>query len=499
MADEHRLGALSTRQLRAVVEAVRGASETGARRSDLLFDASPAPTLVASLDDGIVLDANTALRDVIGLTKSETVGRPLADLGLFPGDGPADLARHDASRVVEIADRGPGAPPRSVRFVRVSSRRIAWGDRGCRVYTFADVTREHHAREALHALERFGAALASSDEFDELVRQALRNLIAQLDLGFGTCQAITPDGTRYHSFEGEGPEPLRERMRTSLPPGTGTMGLVARTGRPHVVPDHGRFEFAVPEALALGIVTTLTLPVKVGGETRFVLTVGSLHRQVELGADAIETAMAYVRRLEHALERVAYLQETEATREATFRALGLALEQRGLEAPGHMDRVVSLGTAFAHELGLSADETQALTWGAYLHDVGKIGIADAILLKPAPLTAAEVADVRHHTLNGIALIGEIPFLPTGTRQVVRSHHERWDGSGYPDGLAGAAIPSLARTFSLVHAFDVLTNERPHRRPWSVARALREIARASGARFDPDLVAPFVGAVRASAG
>jgi HD-GYP domain-containing protein (c-di-GMP phosphodiesterase class II) len=167
-----------------------------------------------------------------------------------------------------------------------------------------------------------------------------------------------------------------------------------------------------------------------------------------------------------------------------------------LEAFGHMDRVVALGRAFARAAGLSEAETQALTWGAYLHDVGKIGIADAVLLKPGPLTAAEWGQVRHHTLNGVALIADIPFLPLGTRQVVRSHHERWDGRGYPDALAGAAIPLPARMFSLVHTFDALTNERPYQAPWSVARALREIERESGARFDPDLVVPFMHAARA---
>jgi PAS domain S-box-containing protein len=469
-----------------------------ARRADLVFDACPTPTLIAALDDGVVLDANAGIRVVFGLTKAETVGRSLADLGLVSDvEGwPQAFAPQDASRVILVGGSRAGTPQRTVRSVQVSVRPIVWGGRRCAVFTFADVTREREARDALHALERFGATLASSHEFDELVRQGLRNLIAQLDLDFGTCQAITPDGTRFHSFEGDGPEALRARMQRPLPPGAGTMGHVARTGQPHVVRDHRFYAHAVPEGVAVGIVTTLTLPVKVGGETRFVLTVGSLHRPVELGADAAETAMAYVRRLEHALERVTHLEEIEGTREATFRALGLALEQRGLEAFGHMDRVVALGRAFARAAGLSEAETQALTWGAYLHDVGKIGIADAVLLKPGPLTAAEWGQVRHHTLNGVALIADIPFLPLGTRQVVRSHHERWDGRGYPDALAGAAIPLPARMFSLVHTFDALTNERPYQAPWSVARALREIERESGARFDPDLVVPFMHAARA---
>lgn len=462
-------------------------------RYRLAFESQAAPTLIAALDDGIVVDANDGLPALLGSTRARMIGRSLADLGLLPehadpGEAIDDLA---PGRVVElvVGDLGPGE--RGRRSLLVSARPVEVDGRRCGVFTFVDVTAEREAQAALRALARFGAALETVHGFDDLVRRGLRDLIAQLGLDFGTCQQITPHGTRFHALEGDAPASLRARMRQVLPPGVGTMGRVARTGVPHLVPDHRAFEFAVPEALAEGIVTTLTLPVKVDGETAFVLTLGSLHRRVEMREEATETAMAYVRRLEHALERAAYLREIEGTREATFRALGLALEQRELEPRGHMDRVVAASLALARELGLSDEETQALAWGASLHDVGKIGLSDAVLLGPGRrgVPASDRSD--RHALSGIALLRDVPFLPTGTRQVVRSHHERWDGRGDPDGLAGTEIPLLARAFALVDTFDALTSPRAHRPAWSFEDAAHEIERGAGTQFDPGLVPPFL--------
>jgi PAS domain S-box-containing protein len=464
-------------------------------RYRIAFEAQSAPTLIVRLDDGIVLDANEELASLVGSTRERTIGRSLADLRLLPalGDPGAAVDGPVEERVVElrVGDDGDG----KLRSLQVATRRIEVEGRRCGILTFVDVTPARQAQEALRALASFGAALESVHGFDELVAGGLRSLIAQLGLDFGTCQRITAEGTRFHAFEGDAPASLRARMRQALPPGLGTMGRVARTGLPHLVQDHRSFANAVPEAVAVGIVTTLTLPVKVGGETAFVLTLGSHRRRVELREDATETAMAYVRRLEHALERAAYLREIEDTRESTFRALGLALEQRELEPRGHMDRVVASSRALALELGLGGELTQALTWGAYLHDVGKIGLSDAVLHERSRPGFPGTDRKNRHTLRGVTLLREVPFLPIGTRQVVRSHHERWDGGGYPDGLAGTAIPLLARAFALVDTFDALTSPRAYRPARSYQAAVEAIVRGSGTQFDPGLVPPFLRAAR----
>ena len=228
------------------------------------------------------------------------------------------------------------------------------------------------------------------------------------------------------------------------------------------------------------------------------LAFATIKRHAALDYYALRIARGFVKRLENAFERAYHLQEIKATREATFRSLGMAPEYRDLETRGHTDRVVNLARCFADAVGLDPEQRQALAWGAYLHDLGKLAVPDAILLKPAKLTAEEFAAIRRHTLYGVEMVRDIAFLPAETVAVVRSHHERWDGGGYPDGLAGGDIPLLARMFSLVDVYDALTSERPYKRAWTHADAVTELQKQAGSQFDPHLVPLFLAALTEAA-
>lgn len=240
----------------------------------------------------------------------------------------------------------------------------------------------------------------------------------------------------------------------------------------------------------------LALPVHRDGKVRHTLSFATLNRHASIVEEGVRVASAFVKRLENAFERAQHLEEIRATREATFRSLGVALEYRDLETRGHTDRVVEIAGRFADRLGLDADERQALVWGAYLHDLGKVAVPDAILLKPGRLTDEEFEAIRQHSIYGSEMVADIPFLPRGARDVVRSHHERWDGKGYPDNLAGEEIPLLARMFSLVDVYDALTSERPYKPAWTHQQAVAELMEQAGRQFDPDLVAPFMETIEA---
>jgi response regulator RpfG family c-di-GMP phosphodiesterase len=183
------------------------------------------------------------------------------------------------------------------------------------------------------------------------------------------------------------------------------------------------------------------------------------------------------------------LQELEATYRATLQALGSAIDTRDTGTEAHSQRVHGYSIVIARALGVGEVELRDLEHGVLLHDIGKIGIPDAILLKPGPLTPDEWRIMRTHPEIGKRLVERIPFL-RGAVPVVYHHHERWDGTGYPLGLRGEAIPLGARIFAVADALDAMTMDRPYSRAIAMEAAREEIQRCAGSHFDPRVVATF---------
>jgi hypothetical protein len=190
-------------------------------------------------------------------------------------------------------------------------------------------------------------------------------------------------------------------------------------------------------------------------------------------------------------------ERASKAQEGALHALGLALEYRDGETKGHTDRVTMLAVRTGQALALPEEELVALRWGAYLHDIGKIGIPDAILHKPGKLDAQEWTRMRSHSSLGDEFAQHLPFLPLATHDVIRHHHERWDGTGYPDRLVGVNIPLVARIFSICDVYDALVSERPYKAAWNHADALREIRAQAGRQFDPMVVDAFIRGIEAS--
>jgi response regulator RpfG family c-di-GMP phosphodiesterase len=182
--------------------------------------------------------------------------------------------------------------------------------------------------------------------------------------------------------------------------------------------------------------------------------------------------------------------QLQHTYQQTLEALGAALDSRDVGTESHSRRVHGYSLALAHEHGFKNEDLTDLAHGVLLHDIGKIGIPDAILLKPGALTADEWKVMRTHPEIGKRLIEKIPFLH-GAIPVVWCHHEKWDGTGYPRGLAGEDIPLNARIFSVVDAFDAMTFDRPYSKAISFDAAFAEIKRCAGAHFDPRVVESFL--------
>ena len=177
--------------------------------------------------------------------------------------------------------------------------------------------------------------------------------------------------------------------------------------------------------------------------------------------------------------------------------LARAIESRDPYSSGHAARVTAIAEVVAARLGWDEDQIDVLRIGAALHDIGKLAVPDSVLRKPGPLSDDEFDHVRAHPQEGARMLELVGTLRAAAPFVLH-HHERWDGSGYPIGAAGADIPPEARVLAVADAFDAMTSDRPYRPALSGLRAIAELEECSGTQFDPEVVAVFVEAWRQGA-
>jgi putative nucleotidyltransferase with HDIG domain len=229
----------------------------------------------------------------------------------------------------------------------------------------------------------------------------------------------------------------------------------------------------VRKGVAIGAIQAMNKPCQEGFTEA---DTALLQRIAEIAALAIENARLYTAQ--------------EAAYDETIAALSAALDLRDHETEGHSQRVVAYAVRLAEEMGLDEAMVRSIRRGALLHDIGKIGIPDAILLKPTSLTLEERRVIEQHPRLGYTALMGIEHLQDAL-EVVLHHHERWDGRGYPDGLAGEAIPLRARIFAVADALDAITSDRPYRPRSSFQKAQSFIAQNAGTQFDPTIIAAFL--------
>jgi ribonuclease P protein subunit RPR2 len=210
------------------------------------------------------------------------------------------------------------------------------------------------------------------------------------------------------------------------------------------------------------------------------------HQARRFAEDAVA---AYKREKARAQELEEALSTLQTAYLETIRSLAFVVEAKDAYTGQHLERCRVYGVALMQALGIEKDFPDA-QYGFLLHDAGKVGVPERILGKPGPLTAAEWRVMRTHPLIGYQMVASIPFLRNAA-EIVRSHHEMFDGSGYPAGLKREEIPLPARVFSAVDAFDAMTTDRPYRAALPLDHAAGELTKMAGTQFDPDVVAAFV--------
>ena len=199
-------------------------------------------------------------------------------------------------------------------------------------------------------------------------------------------------------------------------------------------------------------------------------------RGIEAGADDFLTKPVHPQELRArvaALLRMKQLTDALDSAESAFMALALTIEARDPTTKGHCERLAQSAIRLGRVLGVSSDDLNALHRGGYLHDVGKVGVPDSVLLKPGPLSEPEFALMKRHTEIGDSLCAPLQSLRQ-VRPIIRSHHERLDGSGYPDGLRGDEVPLLAQIVGIIDVFDALTSARPYRPALAIETAVRHL-------------------------
>ncbi|PYQ54388.1 MAG: hypothetical protein DMF53_29620 [Acidobacteria bacterium] len=191
---------------------------------------------------------------------------------------------------------------------------------------------------------------------------------------------------------------------------------------------------------------------------------------------------------------MATVEESQRARERSYvEAVGAvvtAADARDHETTGHSFRVALYAVSLARAMGLHGEQIKAIEWGALLHDVGKMVVPDEILRKMGPLTDEEWHIMKQHPTWGFDMLAEVSFLQPASLDIIYSHHERWDGQGYPRGIAGEAIPLSARIFAVVDTYDAITSDRPYRRARPHAVAVAELQRVTGQQLDPTVVDAF---------
>lgn len=208
-------------------------------------------------------------------------------------------------------------------------------------------------------------------------------------------------------------------------------------------------------------------------------------------------SLVLARAIHQALEKYQLDQQLENTENVIF-TLAAAVEAKDETTSQHLQRMTQFAGQLGAHMGLPQHDLLLLRYGAILHDIGKVGVSEAVLCKPGPLDADEWEEMRSHPVMGEKICAQLRFA-RDVCPVIRHHHERWDGDGYADGLRGEDIPLLARIISVVDAFDAMTSDRPYRKALSMGEAVNQLREGAGSQWDPDIVRTFVNSLDSEAG
>lgn len=480
------------------------------------FRISPDAVNINRLHDGLFIEINQGFTEVMGYTVEDTRGKTSADIQIWVN--PADrqrltkgLQEHGEVLNLEAPFRRKDG---SIAIGLMSARVIELNGSKCILSITREITERKKAEEELQRLNR---SLTITNQINQVMVYAPN----EADFIQNACRVLATSGgyrlawIRYWNKITEefgNIASIFDRLKGEVIPNAHLENLLALDHQPAVEAIHTTAPVLVQNlpsildselAIDLSQNTLSAFPLVVDSESigiLFVLNEGlnsispeevsllnNLSKDLAFGIHSLRARADRIR-AERLLERSN--AELELAYDATLEGWSRALEMRERETAGHSQRVVSMTISMAKELGISGDELIHIRRGALLHDIGKMGIPDSILLKPGPLTDDEWIIMRQHPTYSYNLLHNIPYLRPAL-DIPYCHHERWDGSGYPNGLQGESIPIAARIFTLVDVWDALSSDRPYRPAWPPSAVRNYMLSQSGKLFDPNLLALFM--------
>jgi len=352
--------------------------------------------------------------------------------------------------------------------------------------------------DRLSALRAIDLAITSGLDLKLTLGMILSHVTAQLNMDAATVLLLDPHSQLLEFAAGFGFK-TAALQHTSLRIGEGYAGkaiLARETIHIHDLNKRSTDFLRSPDFSTEGFITYYAVPLIARGQALGVLEI--FHRgSFQVDNDWLDFMNMLAGETAIAIDSAVMFKNLQRTNlelslayDKTIEGWSRALDLRDHETEGHTLRVVQTTLQLARQLMIPESEMIHIRRGATLHDIGKVAIPDSILLKPGPLDDDEWAVMRKHPLIAVDLLGPITHLSPALA-IPRSHHEKWDGSGYPDALSGDSIPLAARLFAVVDVFDALTSDRPYRPAWTHPDALEYIRAQSGAHFDPSVVPVFL--------
>lgn len=382
------------------------------------------------------------------------VYRPSAPSAVAAGRQPADTVVQDAPSTLWLAEE-----------LRVKSEALA------------------QVESARRAILQLSDALVGIRDRATLAARLLVGVCDLVGADNGSILLLDASGKQLDIVADVGlPEEARGQK---VPVENSISGMVLKVGEPLLL--HGRV--LAQSAAQRDLHCSMVVPITSGEKREGVVTLNIVREGAHFDNSDLEFVATVVVTFGAALESIRLDEQSRNMLMATIKALVLMVEAKDPYTRGHCDRIAVYGRGIAMMLGLPSATVNAIEMGGTLHDIGKVGVPESILLKPGKLTAEEYEVIKRHPVLGAEILAPVGLSRT-TYDAVLCHHERMDGKGYPDGLVGEAIPLSARILAVADAFDSITSVRPYRSARGFAQAVDELRRSTGTQCDPEVVEAF---------